>query len=578
MKEARIIRRILAYRPEIIVGSLRFCAEHDLLDAIPLIAVYCVGLFLRMVCIDEQSVWLDEVATLASAVQPTLNEVIRMTYATERIPPLYPMVMHMWTRMFGFSEFSIRLPSAIFGSVTIPVLYALSRRLFDRKVGLMCAFLLAISPYHIWYSQEARFFAMFVFFNLLSILFFINLEGSSRQAFSRTQFVGYLLTTCVAAYLNYFMIFTVIAQNIVMFFGRKKNREISTCWFSGQLVLLLVCLIPLCVVLVKQVSTLCCMYQTVVCNELGSTVLESGEGTSNARIRPVEGTPAQRKALAVFPHTNLEANIFNSLSFLVKDTPYALATGLKYINQPPYHWSRLVHFTFILPCIALVGALFFCGMWRAKNERLIALIILFFVPIITVFLVKLSGVESILLSTRHVIHVLPLFCVFVALGLYSLGSAKLRMIALSVLVLYTVLSLNVYYYDTRTYKDRWRYVTSYVLDQFASDDFIVFHGEYSKSAFLYYVYTNSKNRTAWEMKEPSNVEIRGRDGSLNLFLNRNFCESLSEKKRVWAISYYAMEKERVELSARLARGYSKISQNPGLGKHFYLDLYQKKEQ
>src|SRR3990172_4637460 len=78
--------------------------------------------------------------------------------------PLYFIALQQWARMAGDTAFALRFPSALFGALTIPVIYVLAHRLlrgspidgFSRHVALIAAWLVALSPYFVWYSQEAK--------------------------------------------------------------------------------------------------------------------------------------------------------------------------------------------------------------------------------------------------------------------------------------------------------------------------------------------------------------------------------------------------------------------------------------
>lgn len=76
--------------------------------------------------------------------------------------------------VFGLTEFATRFPTAIFGVLSVVATYFLVRKLFDEKTGLMAAFLLTISPFHIFVSRHALESAVPIFFNLLAALFFIK--------------------------------------------------------------------------------------------------------------------------------------------------------------------------------------------------------------------------------------------------------------------------------------------------------------------------------------------------------------------------------------------------------------------
>src|SRR5262249_5606134 len=91
-------------------------------------------------------------------------------------PPCYQVFMFGWIRLFGDSELSVRMPSFLLGVSSIPLVYALASRVVERKTALLSSFLLAVSPTHIWYSQEARAYSWLLFFLLLSLIAYLKLK------------------------------------------------------------------------------------------------------------------------------------------------------------------------------------------------------------------------------------------------------------------------------------------------------------------------------------------------------------------------------------------------------------------
>lgn len=107
-------------------------------------------------------------------------------------PPLYYFLLHYWMLAFGESDVAVRFLSAIFGILGMPMGYLVGRDLFDKEVGLIGAFIIAVSPHNVYYSQEARMYSLLVLLTLLSMYFFILLvRGTNRKA----CFVGYILST-----------------------------------------------------------------------------------------------------------------------------------------------------------------------------------------------------------------------------------------------------------------------------------------------------------------------------------------------------------------------------------------------
>ena len=84
-------------------------------------------------------------------------------------PPLFYLVLHFWRSLGADTEFSLRLLPVAFGTLSIVVLYRLSTYLLGSETGLVASFLLAISPFHIWFDQMLRPYTAVFFLTLLSL-------------------------------------------------------------------------------------------------------------------------------------------------------------------------------------------------------------------------------------------------------------------------------------------------------------------------------------------------------------------------------------------------------------------------
>jgi uncharacterized membrane protein len=117
------------------------------------------------------SLWLDEASTLGFASQ-SLGEIWGLMAGGDVHPPLFYWMEHFML-FFGDSEVILRLLPAIFGALTILLFYLVGSELLDRQTGLIAAVLLLISPFHIYYSQEARSYTMMLFFFTLSVWLYL---------------------------------------------------------------------------------------------------------------------------------------------------------------------------------------------------------------------------------------------------------------------------------------------------------------------------------------------------------------------------------------------------------------------
>jgi mannosyltransferase len=120
--------------------------------------VLVVGAVLRFHNLGNEGLDDDEAASWIQA-KDTLLDLIRRT-AHDNYPPLHNLALYAVIKLFGDSERSLRLPSGIFGVANIGAVYWLATLTVGRTAGVIGAVLLAISPFHLFYSQEARTYSL----------------------------------------------------------------------------------------------------------------------------------------------------------------------------------------------------------------------------------------------------------------------------------------------------------------------------------------------------------------------------------------------------------------------------------
>jgi uncharacterized membrane protein len=136
----------------------------------PLALAIAAGMILRSYQLGANSLWSDELATLMLARHP-LSEIVRLSSSVNFIPPLYFLIVHGALQGLGESEVALRLTSAIAGLCTIPVVWLLMHELTGRRgTANIAAALLAVNPLHLWFSQEARAYALLLLFGSCTLL------------------------------------------------------------------------------------------------------------------------------------------------------------------------------------------------------------------------------------------------------------------------------------------------------------------------------------------------------------------------------------------------------------------------
>jgi hypothetical protein len=197
---------------------------------------------LRIYRLDAQSLWGDEGWAIYHAGQDTVSTVLRDTRDAGNNPPLYYLLLHFWMPTAGRSEFAMRYLSFLFGVLAVPAIFALGHRLGGRGVGFLAALLHALSPYHVYYSQELRMYAPMMGFVILSSYFFWRLF-TARERWPWMTWGAYALTGALAVYFHAFATPVIAAHGLVWliaFVGRPRQmRDVALRCLTAQVMLAL---------------------------------------------------------------------------------------------------------------------------------------------------------------------------------------------------------------------------------------------------------------------------------------------------------------------------------------------------
>ncbi len=178
-----------------------------------LIGIIILGAGLRFYGLGDQCYFHDEIFELHIAKR-SIPYIINAISAAPVHSPLNQIINHYFL-LLGHNEFVLRLSAAIWGVLGVWIIYLAGKQFFNRRAGLFAAFLLAISSFHIRYSQEGRMYALLVLAGLLSQYFFWRALEDNR----RRSWIGYILATTLALYTHLFAVFLVGGQ--VIFVGLR---------------------------------------------------------------------------------------------------------------------------------------------------------------------------------------------------------------------------------------------------------------------------------------------------------------------------------------------------------------------
>jgi len=148
-------------------------------DGVFMLIVFALALLARVHDLGRQSLWLDEATQVWSSALPVRTILARLAQSDTQ-PPLYYIALHGWMVVFGRSVVDVRFLSAVTGALAPPLLYAVGRTLAGRWVAALAALLLIANPFHIWYSQETRSYALMATLALAAAWLLLRWVGSAR--------------------------------------------------------------------------------------------------------------------------------------------------------------------------------------------------------------------------------------------------------------------------------------------------------------------------------------------------------------------------------------------------------------
>jgi 4-amino-4-deoxy-L-arabinose transferase-like glycosyltransferase len=185
-----------------------------------LAALTVLAAILRFSTLDVQSYWFDEAVTVG-LVKSSFGHMLSSIGGSESTPPLYYAVAWVWSRVFGSGEVGLRSLSALAGTAFVPVAYAAGATLASRRVALTIAGLATVNPLLIWYSQEARSYALLLLLASLSFLLFVRMLNTPR---TRTL-VAWTVVSALALATHYFAGFMILPEAIWLLLRWPNRRQ-----------------------------------------------------------------------------------------------------------------------------------------------------------------------------------------------------------------------------------------------------------------------------------------------------------------------------------------------------------------
>jgi mannosyltransferase len=227
----------LARRVSALIDLRRRAVESPHLVA--LVAIVLLGALLRFSTLDLQSYRYDEALTAGRVLHPSLFTTLSVVPNTESTPPFYFFTAWLWSRPLGTGEVALRSLSALAGTATIVVVYLGATTLLPRRVGLIAAAIVAVNPVMIWFSQDARSYALAMLLTALSFLFF----AKALRSPSKSLLSGWAISSALAIATHYFTGFVIGPEALILLGAGRERRRVALA--AAGILVVVALLIPI---------------------------------------------------------------------------------------------------------------------------------------------------------------------------------------------------------------------------------------------------------------------------------------------------------------------------------------------
>ncbi len=371
---------------------------------LPIAGILLLGILLRFFRLDQQSFWADEVTSIwkVDGLHGSIVENLSHTFHG----PLHMAILGLWGRVGNFGEIWTRSLSVITGLVGIWLIYLLARRLAGEKIAQLSALLMAVAPFHIWYSQEVRNYAQLMTLSILSMILLLRILDRGGIA----NWIAFLLTSAALLLSNLAGAFLIAAQGIYMLMRRPKLA----------LRIILVMLVIL-VLLIPWIKNFDIGWRPDMVGKEGA-------------VRNIN---------------------FHPLAFVFTFSVYGIGDTVGPARDEMNRGLSADMFIPWLPYFAIAGAivafLFLRGLLtrRGKDEGLGFFLLWLLLPMIITSGLAILNVKA--YNVRYVSVGYPAFLILMAAGLSAL-KPRLRILLLVGLLACTAVSLSGFYFNSRYWK------------------------------------------------------------------------------------------------------------------------------
>jgi len=193
------------------------------------VGILLLAMLVRLWGLGAQSLWMDEAFSYLFATLPP-DTAWQAIIVDAVHPPLYYVLLRLWLVLAGQSEFALRFPSVLAGGLTVALLLRAGRCWLDRRIARWAALLMALNPFHIWYSQEARMYA------LLGLLALAVLMAFWQALHTRCPWAWAALAgiSGLAYVIHYFALYLPLVEFAFLVMTFRRHHRVLGRWTIVQ--------------------------------------------------------------------------------------------------------------------------------------------------------------------------------------------------------------------------------------------------------------------------------------------------------------------------------------------------------
>ncbi len=395
------------------------------------------GVLLRLPALGQQSYWVDEIRSVLIAAGGSENS---WAYPLWNIHgPLHLVLLRLWMLLFGSGEAATRMLSVLFGILAFPLFYRAALPLVGARAARFALALLVFSPFHLWYSQETRNYAMLFDVVLVAVpLYATEIEHRTRGSFLAALAVS--LVGCLSNLCGFFLL--VVYGCLALTLGRAHGYPFRRILALGLLTAVL--LSPWVVRAALQMGT-----------------PRYGRAGMSAETVLRGESPAG----------------FLSLPFAFYIFSVGHSTGPSIHELKQDHWQALApHLPYLVPAMALFIGAAAGGAWIIRRERRTAYLLGIWLVVPAVLMAGFALFNLKAPNPRYALASFAPYLMLVGLGAASLRPRWARLLVLGLLLAVSARADFEYFTNPRYWRPDGRAVGALLTAEHRPGDLVLASG------------------------------------------------------------------------------------------------------